>query len=1101
MSQKAVREIDGKRMLSGWLKETDSDIRISSNFVQINEKDISDSSFLSKLLEDHSWLNERKLVVKPDQLIKRRGKSGLILLNASWDQAVDWMKERAGKEIQIESVKGILDTFIVEPFVPHSDQDEYYVAIQSQRDGDLVYFFHEGGVNIGDVDSKAEKLTVEIGESLSRESVNKYLLTKVQQENRKQLLSIFIEKLFQFYSSLNYAYLEINPLVVTEVSDSIPNATVHALDLAAKVDETAAFESGDKWLSFCFGKLDFPPPFGRKQTPEELYIAKLDAKTGASLKLTVLNPEGRVWTMVAGGGASVVYADSICDLGFGDQLANYGEYSGDPNESLTFEYANTILDLMTRKKVPEGKILIIGGGIANFTNVAETFKGIVRSLTKYREKLIEHKVKIFVRRGGPNYHSGLKMMIDCGEKNGIPIEVFGPETHLTSIVPYALGVKPIPQVTDNYQATSKFAFRTSVSNGGSIRASSSKVEEEPSSSLQEEKRNWSTLFDRNTSSIIYGMQPKAVQNMLDFDHVCGRKKPSVVAMIYPFSGNHFQKFYWGSNEILIPVYLSMKEALQKHPEVDVMINFASFRSVFPSVSETLDFPQIRTIAIIAEGVPERKTKLLIKKAKSKDVMLIGPATVGGIKPGCFRIGNTGGMIDNIIASKLYRPGNVAYVSRSGGMSNELNNIISRSTNGVYEGIAIGGDRYPGSTFLDHLLRFEADDEVKLLVLLGEVGGIDEYAICEALETGRLRKPIVAWCMGTCARLFPYEIQFGHAGASARGRVAETAEAKNAALRKAGAVVPASFEDFATCLHEQFERLVREKVLVPRPEPEVPTVPMDYSWAQQLGLIRKPTSFVTSISDERGEELLYSGVPISDVFREELGVGGVLSLLWFRRRLPIYATRFIEMILMLTADHGPAVAGAHNTIVTARAGKDLISSLVSGLMTIGPRFGGATDEAAVQFSSAYDMNLTAQQFVEQMRKENRLIMGIGHRVKSLENPDKRVTILKEYVMSNFPSAEILRYALEVEKVTTAKKNTLILNVDGTIGCAFVDLLRGCGAFTRKEADNFVKYGCLNGLFVLGRSIGLIGHYLDQVRLNQPLYRHPWDDISYISDDFI
>jgi len=255
------------------------------------------------------------------------------------------------------------------------------------------------------------------------------------------------------------------------------------------------------------------------------------------------------------------------------------------------------------------------------------------------------------------------------------------------------------------------------------------------------------------------------------------------------------------------------------------------------------------------------------------------------------------------------------------------------------------------------------------------------------------------------------------------------------------------------------------------------------------------------SDERGEELLYSGVPISDVFREELGVGGVLSLLWFRRRLPIYATRFIEMILMLTADHGPAVAGAHNTIVTARAGKDLISSLVSGLMTIGPRFGGATDEAAVQFSSAYDMNLTAQQFVEQMRKENRLIMGIGHRVKSLENPDKRVTILKEYVMSNFPSAEILRYALEVEKVTTTKKSTLILNVDGTIGCAFVDLLRGCGAFTRKEADNFVKYGCLNGLFVLGRSIGLIGHYLDQVRLNQPLYRHPWDDISYISDDFI
>ena len=67
--------------------------------------------------------------------------------------------------------------------------------------------------------------------------------------------------------------------------------------------------------------------------------------------------------------------------------------------------------------------------------------------------------------------------------------------------------------------------------------------------------------------------------------------------------------------------------------------------------------------------------------------------VGSIKPGCFKIGNTGGMMDNIVSSKLYRPGSVAYVSRSGGMSNELNNIISRATNGVYEGVAIGGDRW------------------------------------------------------------------------------------------------------------------------------------------------------------------------------------------------------------------------------------------------------------------------------------------------------------------------------------------------------------------------------------------------------------------------
>ena len=66
--------------------------------------------------------------------------------------------------------------------------------------------------------------------------------------------------------------------------------------------------------------------------------------------------------------------------------------------------------------------------------------------------------------------------------------------------------------------------------------------------------------------------------------------------------------------------------------------------------------QIRTIAIIAEGIPENKTKILIHEAQKRGVVIIGPATVGGIKPGCFKIGNTGGMVDNILDSKLYRPG-------------------------------------------------------------------------------------------------------------------------------------------------------------------------------------------------------------------------------------------------------------------------------------------------------------------------------------------------------------------------------------------------------------------------------------------------------------
>ena len=85
-----------------------------------------------------------------------------------------------------------------------------------------------------------------------------------------------------------------------------------------------------------------PAPFGRSLTNEEAYVQNLDASTGASLKLTVLNAQGRIWTMVAGGGASVVYSDAIAAHRYGHELANYGEYSGAPTEGQTYEYAKTI---------------------------------------------------------------------------------------------------------------------------------------------------------------------------------------------------------------------------------------------------------------------------------------------------------------------------------------------------------------------------------------------------------------------------------------------------------------------------------------------------------------------------------------------------------------------------------------------------------------------------------------------------------------------------------------------------------------------------------------------------------------------------------------
>lgn len=1092
MSAKAIFEADGKSLLTKWLPNINY---VKNKFaVVVNDFNWDD------VLKRNPWISTEKLVVKPDQLIKRRGKLGLIQVNVNGDQAKEWITERMGKDVKVGAATGQLKRFIIEPFVQHQQNEEFYLCIYAQRDCDVILFHHEGGVEIGDVDSKAVKLEVDLEDKVTIELIEKKLMENVPQK-KKKVLATFIRDLFQFYTDLYFTYLEINPLVVVEES-------VHVLDLAAKLDQTAEFICKSKW-----GDVDFPPPFGREAYPEEAYIAELDARSGASLKLTILNSKGRIWTMVAGGGASVVYSDTVCDLGGTSELANYGEYSGAPTESQTYEYAKTILKLMTEGSPrSDGKVLIIGGGIANFTNVSATFKGIVKALQEYQKKLLEHKVSIFVRRGGPNYQEGLRVMREIGSSLGLPMYVFGTETHMTAIVGMALEKRQVPkQVGFDSNAAANMFFKAQDKGSATHSKNSTVYMSENSEKTPDEKpspeqchnassRRNGALFTTETRSIIWGLQARAVQGMLDFDYVCERKRPSVAAMVYPFSGNHRQKFYYGHQEIMIPVYKEMAEAMNKHPDADVLINFASLRSAYDATLEAMQFPQIRTIAIIAEGIPEAKTRQLNKKAKEHGVTIIGPATVGGIKPGCFKIGNTGGMLDNILASKLYRPGSVAYVSRSGGMSNELNNIISRTTDGVYEGVAIGGDRYPGTTFMDHVMRYQKNPDVKMIVVLGEVGGTEEYKICDAIKSGLVTKPVVVWCIGTCAGMFTSEVQFGHAGASAHGNN-ETAIAKNQALKEAGAYVPESFDSLFDMIREVYDVLVRDGTIVPKPEKIPPTVPMDYSWAQELGLIRKPSSFMSSICDERGAELLYAGMPITEVFKEDIGVGGVLGLLWFQRRLPAYASEFIEICLMITADHGPAVSGAHNTIVTARAGKDLISSLVSGLLTIGDRFGGALDAAARMFSQGLDSGQLPMEFVNEMRKKGQLIMGIGHRVKSVNNPDMRVVLLKDFVKKNFPVTTVLNYAIEIEKITTSKKPNLILNVDGCIGAAFVDLLRHCGAFTREEADEFVEIGALNGLFVLGRSIGFIGHYLDQKRLKMGLYRHPWDDITYIMPDHL
>jgi len=423
MAQKGIREYDAKRLLAEAVADASGgEMAFEDRLVLVTPE-----TDLNGLSASYPWLSETRLVCKPDQLFGKRGKNNLLFVDKTFDEVKAWIAERMNVETTIQGAggetTGVLTHFLIEPFVPHDV--EYYLAFTAGHEADRIHFSTEGGVDIESVWDSVATIEVPLLGALDESE----LAERLPELPDKGRVVAFIKALYGIYVDYHFAYLEFNP--VTLVSGKLV-----PLDVVAKLDDTAAFQCAEKW-----GKVTFPKAFGTTATEEEAYIASLDEKTGASLKLNVLNPNGRVWTMVAGGGASVIYADTVVDLGYADELANYGEYSGNPTTELTFEYAKTLLDLMTRTPDPQGreKYLLIGGGIANFTDVAKTFTGIIQALRAYKDKLQQNKVKIFVRRGGPNYVEGLENMRRVGEEIGVPIEVYGPETHMTRIVSMALG--------------------------------------------------------------------------------------------------------------------------------------------------------------------------------------------------------------------------------------------------------------------------------------------------------------------------------------------------------------------------------------------------------------------------------------------------------------------------------------------------------------------------------------------------------------------------------------------------------------------------------------------------------------------------------------
>ena len=294
--------------------------------------------------------------------------------------------------------------------------------------------------------------------------------------------------------------------------------------------------------------------------------------------------------------------------------------------------------------------------------------------------------------------------------------------------------------------------------------------------------------------IILGNHPFIIQSILDFDWLSGKKEPSVKIILN--NENGFAKYFWGQEEILLPVRRDFKSFNKDENGQWWFLNLFSGRRTLSSTEALLktNIPNLAGGVMFAEGVPEKHAQTLNELSKAHDLLLIGSASVGLIIPGMIKLGPIGGVTpEQIEAAGVLKKGDCAVISASGGMTNELINMVNLSGRALSFAFSTGGERFPLPEIKTAFELAESDPQTKTILYYGELGGTEEYQLIEMKERGQLTKPVVMHIAGTVADLFPESPQFGHAKAKAASR-REKASVKREELLKAGFGVSRRFHN-------------------------------------------------------------------------------------------------------------------------------------------------------------------------------------------------------------------------------------------------------------------------------------------------------------------
>jgi succinyl-CoA synthetase alpha subunit len=294
----------------------------------------------------------------------------------------------------------------------------------------------------------------------------------------------------------------------------------------------------------------------------------------------------------------------------------------------------------------------------------------------------------------------------------------------------------------------------------------------------------SILIDQETRVLVQGAT--GAQARFDIRY-CIQYGTKIVAGVTPGRG--------GEEVEGVPVFNTVAAAV-KATGANTSAVYVPARAVKDAVFEAVE-GGIGVLACLAENVPRHDAAAAVAAARSAGVRMVGFNTNGVISPGRCKLGGIGG--DR--AERIYAPGRIGVCSRSGGMSAEICNALTKAGFGTSTCVSMGGDPIVGMRMIELLRLFESDPETDACVIFGEPGGTHEIEVAEAIRSGQLKKPIVALIVGEFQERYPTGVSFGHFAAVIRGE-GDSASAKRKLLADAGARVARSLEHIPELLNHR-----------------------------------------------------------------------------------------------------------------------------------------------------------------------------------------------------------------------------------------------------------------------------------------------------------